>query len=485
MKKKLGIRTKFFLEVGAIIAVCLIGIAFVNSQLMERVYIWNIERTFKNIATDIENSVGNYQAMLYDYEVSENVSIDLYDDTDNYIYEGKTTYLSGDKINIESRKTNDDGSYFNVVFAEGSTSRYIIYGKSFRNGYHIEISTEINPLQESASLSTTVTTAISVLALGVALIFIYDYSRRFTKPLIQMNEVMKHIASLDFTVKTNIDRNDEIGTLAKNINTVSRSLDTALTELREKNEKLEEDIEKERQLEKMRQDFVSSASHELKTPIAIIRGYAEGLKMSASQSTPQASEYCDIIMKEADKMNELVLNMLEQSLYSTRTKPPVQGFFGLKEYVTDFLKTAEPIFSEKNITVRENIQNTNVFGDRKQLTTVLSNIVLNACSHVKDENIIEITSADEAEFVKINVFNTGSFIDDKDKDNIFTSFYRADKAHSRKEGRFGLGLSIVKSIVTNHGCDCGFVNENNGVSFWFTVKKQDNSQESEENNNEN
>lgn len=471
-KRKLGIRAKFFLEVGAIIAACLIGIAFVNSQLMESVYIWNMERTFEDIALKAERSGENYFAFLSEMESTQNVSIDLYDETDNFLYEGKSSYLSGSKINVISRKTYDDGSYFNVVCAEGSTTQYILYGKSFKNNYHIEIFTEVNPIQESASLATTVTTAITVLALILALVFIYDYSRRFTKPLIQMNEVMKKIAALDFSTKTNIDRKDEIGTLANNINTVSDSLDAALTELREKNAQLEADIEKERKLERMRQDFVSSASHELKTPIAIIRGYAEGLKMNVGEENEGSREYCDIIMKEADKMNDLVINMLEQSLYSTGTKPPEKEEFDVGEYIEDFLKSAAPIFMEKGITVNYSSESYTVFGDKKQLTTVLSNIVLNACSHATGEKRIDISVAQQGEYIKINVFNTGSFIAEKDKDSIFTSFYRADKAHSRKEGRFGLGLSIVKSIVTNHGCDCGFQNEENGVTFWYTVEKK-------------
>lgn len=470
-KRKLGIRAKFFLEVGTIIAACLIGIAFVNSQLLEGVYMWNIERSFQDIAYKTERAGEDYFSFLSETEKSQNVIIDLYDATDNFLYEGKTSYLSGSKINVISRKTNNDGSYFNVVCAEGSTTQYVLYGKSFQNGYHIEISTEVNPIQENASLATSVTTAITVFALILALVFIYDYSRRFTKPLIQMNDVMKRIASLDFSVKTNIDRKDEIGTLANNINTVSDSLDAALNELREKNAQLQQDIERERQLEKMRQDFVSSASHELKTPIAIIRGYAEGLKMNVADENDSSKEYCDIIMREADKMNDLVINMLEQSLYSTGTKPPEKCEFDIKEYIEDFLKTASPIFKEKGITVDCDSCKCSVYGDRKQLTTVLSNIVLNACSHATGEKKINIYTFDNGDHIKINVFNTGSHIDDKDKDNIFTSFYRADKAHSRKEGRFGLGLSIVKSIVTNHGCDCGFQNEDNGVTFWFTVEK--------------
>ena len=211
-------------------------------------------------------------------------------------------------------------------------------------------------------------------------------------------------------------------------------------------------------------------SHELKTPIAIIRGYAEGLKMNLEESDKSALEYCDIIMRESDKMNELVLNMLEQSLYSSGSKMPEEEVFSVDGYIRDFLKSATPIFEEKGIIVKYDGTDAVVFADKKQMTTVLSNIVLNACSHAKNEKIIEISAEKNHNFIKLNVFNTGSYIDEKDKDNIFTSFYRADKAHSRKEGRFGLGLSIVKSITQNHGCECGFENKENGVTFWFTMK---------------
>ena len=469
-RRKLGIRARFFLEVGAIMAVCLIGISIVNSQLLESVYIWNVERSLRSMAQQAETSGDGYFYLLSEFEQEQGVSIDLYDQNDNYLYEGSGSFVSGNKLNIISRKENDDGSYFNVVSAEGSSTQYILYGKTFDNGYHIEITTQKDPIQENASIATRVTTTITVFTLVLALVFIFDYSRRFTKPLIQMNEVMEKIANLDFSTKTNIERKDEIGTLSRNINKVSDSLDNALTELREKNAQLEADIEKERQLERMRQEFVSSASHELKTPKAIIRGYAEGLKMNLEESDKSALEYCDIIMRESDKMNELVLNMLEQSLYSSGSKMPEEEVFSVDGYIRDFLKSATPIFEEKGIIVKYDGTDAVVFADKKQMTTVLSNIVLNACSHAKNEKIIEISAEKNHNFIKLNVFNTGSYIDEKDKDNIFTSFYRADKAHSRKEGRFGLGLSIVKSITQNHGCECGFENKENGVTFWFTMK---------------
>ena len=471
MKRKgLGIRAKVFLEIGAIIAVCLVGISIANSQLLESVYIWNVERSLSTMAQNAENAEDDYYFLLSDYENKQGVSIDLYDQEDNYLYEGTGNFISANKLNIISRTQNEDGSYFNVVAEEGSTTQYIVFGKDFENGYHIEITAQKDPIRENANLATSVTTTITVLALILALVFISAYSKHFTKPLIQMSEVANKIANLDFSAKCKINRGDEIGALAENINVVSDSLNTALTELREKNEQLMEDIEKERRIEQMRADFISAASHELKTPIAIIRGYAEGLKMNVSEENESACEYCDIIMRESDRMNVLVLNMLEQSLYSSGVKKPDMAEFNVNEFIQDLLKTITPIFEEKGVSANY-VKNENLtaFADKTQMTTVLSNIVLNACSHASGEKIIEITVEEVDNRIKVNVFNTGSRVEDKDKDGIFTSFYRADKAHSRAEGRFGLGLAIVKSIVENHNCDSGFENKENGVTFWFTM----------------
>ncbi len=468
--KGLGIRAKVFLEIGAIIAVCLVGISIANSQLLESVYIWNVERSLAMMAQNAENAEGDYFPLLSEYELKENVSIDLYDNRDNYLYEGTGSFLSSNKLNVISRTQNEDGSYFNVVAEEGSTTQYIVFGKDFENGYHIEITAQKDPIQENANLATGVTTTLTVLALVLALVFISVYSKHFTKPLIQMSEVANRIANLDFSAKCEINRGDEIGTLADNINVVSDSLNTALSELREKNEQLMEDIEKERRIEQMRADFISAASHELKTPIAIIRGYAEGLKMNVSEENESASEYCDIIMRESDRMNVLVLNMLEQSLYSSGMKKPDMIEFEVSEFIEDLIKTVTPIFEEKGVSANYiKTENLTAFADKAQMTTVLSNIVLNACSHASGEKRIEITTEKTDNKIKVNVFNTGSRVEDKDKDGIFTSFYRADKAHSRAEGRFGLGLSIVKSITENHNCTCGFENKENGVTFWFTM----------------
>lgn len=473
MKKKLGIRFRVFLEVGAIFVVSLIALIVVNSQLLDNVYLWNEELSLKQMAQEAEEHIGDYQSLLREFEVKNGVSIDLYDNNDNYVYEGSGRFVSGNKLIVVSRAENEDGSYFNILQEENSSTQYILYGKDFSNGYHIEITSQKDVIQENASIATRVTTLIAVVAMLLALIYISGYAKRFTKPIIKITETANKMSNLDFSQKCEINRKDEIGILADSINKLSASLDTALTELKTTNEQLVSDIEKERKLEKMRQDFVSSASHELKTPIAIIRGYAEGLKINVDEEDTAMQEYCDIIMNEADKMNSLVLSLLEASLYSSGMKTLNKEDFELNEFIKEYMKAAKPIFEEKEITAKfiEPETKLMVFADKSQIERVLSNYISNACSHTKNEKEIIVSVEDSGEKYKVSVYNSGSFIDDKDKDNIFNSFYRADKAHSRKEGRFGLGLSIVKSIMDMHKCECGFTNKENGVEFWFQVEK--------------
>ncbi len=473
MKKKLGIRFRVFLEVGAIFVVSLIALIVVNSQLLDDVYLWNEELSLKQMAQEAEDHIGDYQNLLREFEVKNGVSIDLYDNNDNYIYEGSGRFVSGNKLIVVSRTENEDGSYFNILQEENSITQYILYGKDFSNGYHIEITSQKDVIQENASIATQVTTVIAVVAMLLALIYISGYAKRFTKPIIKITETANKMSNLDFSQKCEINRKDEIGVLADSINKLSSSLDTALTELKATNEQLVRDIEKERKLEKMRQDFVSSASHELKTPIAIIRGYAEGLKINVDEEDTAMQEYCDIIMNEADKMNSLVLSLLEASLYSSGMKALNKEEFELNEFIKEYMKAAKPIFEEKEINAKFIDSETPlmVFADKSQIERVLSNYISNACSHTKNEKEIIVSVEASGEKYKVSVYNSGSFIDDKDKDNIFNSFYRADKAHSRKEGRFGLGLSIVKSIMDMHKCECGFTNKENGVEFWFEIEK--------------
>ena len=256
---------------------------------------------------------------------------------------------------------------------------------------------------------------------------------------------------------------------------LSESLDRTLRDLQEKNERLLAEIEHERQLETMRKEFVSNASHELKTPIAIVQGYAEGLKLGIKSNASSAEDYCDVIIEETHKMNRLVNHMLELSKYEAgayRLEPRV---FSLHDFIAESTGSYAILAEEKGVRMNVEVP-PELYGyaDPEKLEMVLHNFLSNALSHAEGEKRVEITAAETEGRCRVTVFNTGRPIEEDELSNIWQSFYRADKARSRSQGRFGLGLSICKAILELHGAPYGVENRENGVAFYFEIEKAKN-----------
>ena len=238
--------------------------------------------------------------------------------------------------------------------------------------------------------------------------------------------------------------------------------------------KLTEDIERERRIDKMRKEFISSVSHELKTPIALIQGYAEGLKLNVNEDEENRNFYCDVIMDEAGKMNRLVKDLLDLSQIEA-------GYFRLEKTVFDIsflvdhvLDKYRPILLEKGLKVDvEKKENVAVNGDIVRIEQVLVNLLNNAINHVDDSKLIKITVTTRNEKIRVSVYNSGKTIPEESLDKIWTSFYKVDKARTRAYGGTGLGLSVVRAILELHRNAFGVENHINGVTFWFEVDRAD------------
>ena len=476
-KSRLGIRSRLFLQVAFIMSLCIAMLLFFNSRYLESVYLWNSRRGVAAMVNSIEslpNLELTYYSSLPAYELDRNVTIELYNTEDALIYrsEGAVDY-SNKKINIISREEDARSkSYYTVLQEEGSAVQYTLYGRTLSNGYLIEVTSLLSPMTQSAHIATRFTAALAILGLLTSLVFISVFARRFTKPLIEMNNITGEMAALRFSRKCSTGRHDELGALADNINLLSDTLDSTLRQLNEKNESLAQDIERERRLDAARREFISSVSHELKTPISIIRGYAEGLQSLPRDASDITADYCGIIVSEADRMNELVLQLLELTMYESGGYALKPESFELYALVNDYLNACAIKLNDNGITaVNEISPGTMCFADKQKLYTVINNDVSNAISHTGGEMLIRIYSEDAEDCLRISVFNSGSSIDPQDSENLFLSFYRGDKSHSRTEGRFGLGLSIVRAIANLHGTLCGCRNAQGGAEFWFDVKK--------------
>jgi signal transduction histidine kinase len=378
------------------------------------------------------------------------------------------------RVSVEERQEKSDGSYFEIRQAKKNEKQYIVYYKPLENGNEIEMFSRKDIIDENVRTAMTFMGYTAIIAVAVTLAVIFLYSGRFTRPLIKMSEVTKRMAKLDFSQKVRTKQNDEIGKLGNSINELSDSLNDALQDLNEKNKRLLDEVEQEKKLDRIRKSFVSNVSHELKTPIAIIQGYSEGLKLMTPEENSAAGEYCDVIMKETEKMNELVLQLLELSSLEAGGNQLNEEAFNISEFVDGYFRSMKIVFEEKQISTEVEVLPELIgYGDRIKLNMVLNNYVSNAISHIGGDRIIRVNAEDRGECVRLYVFNTGEHIKDDDINNIWQSFYRADKSRSRKQGRFGLGLSIVSAICNLHSTEYGVENTDGGVRFFFDIKKSD------------
>jgi signal transduction histidine kinase len=299
------------------------------------------------------------------------------------------------------------------------------------------------------------------------------YSKMIAKPLVKINRSATKMANLDFSEKCTVRTQDEIGNVAASLNFLSENLDNALTSLRNANAKLEQDIEKERNLEKMRKEFVASVSHELKTPITLIDGYAVGLKDDVFEGK-EKDFYLDVIIDEARKMGHLVTDMLDLSQLESGNFKLILEEFNLKELIIFTLKKYETLITEKLARIETSlIDNVRVNADWGRMEQVFTNFITNALRHVNENGTISVSMIDKGEYISVEVENTGSHMPEEEMDKIWDKFYKLDKSRNRKLGGTGIGLSIVKNILTLHGYSYGVCNTVDGVKFYFDVPKME------------
>lgn len=473
------------------ISVSIISVAYYS--LPDWVYYLNPAVRLYFAVDEIESAYGlsNFTDVLKDVEKGYDSNIEIYDKNGRFIYSSLDQDSSRLPLDISKADTVDSKYKLTYKTSQGAVSTgdkgflikvydsgnidvdFLVCYFHFSGGERIEVCMQVSQVMSTTKIDFIVAFVFLISALFIGFIILIFYLRRFSKPIDNMCVITDRMSCLDFSQKLPPTKLTEMTQLSENINTLSDVLDKALNDLSEKNEKLKQDIENERTIDNLRQIFVSGISHELKTPIAIIQGYAEGAKMFfEAGNTEAALEYCDIIANESVRMNNMVMRLLEITKYDSGAYEPQRENFSLKELVDEWYVRNSAILSEKEITAENAVEEEFTGnGDTIILASVLNNYLSNAVSHIAGAKKIVCRAEDMGESYRLYVFNTGENIEEKHLDKIWNSFYRVDKAMSRSQGRFGLGLAIVASIQRLHGEAYGVENRENGVEFWFDIKK--------------
>lgn len=381
-------------------------------------------------------------------------------------------YLLGrNQVKGEVLETSENYQIYSAKDVMGN-GEYIEMWGYLNNGNAFILRSPLESIRESVTLSNEFLIYITLIMVCIGSIFVWYFTKRITNPILELTKLSERMANLDFEAKYVSGGKNEIGLLGANFNTMSEKLEQTVSELKNANYELQKDIEKKEKIETMRTEFIGNVSHELKTPIALIQGYAEGLKEGISDDPESRAFYCDVIMDEANKMNQLVKNLLTLNQLEFGEDEIVFERFNIVELILGIIQSNEILIQQKETEIRfQSDEAIYVWADEFKVEQVFRNYFSNALNHVDNEKVIDIRIVpnETKEKVRISVFNTGKQIPTEDIDQIWSKFYKVDKARTREYGGHGIGLSIVKAIMESFQQDYGVVNYENGVAFWFEL----------------
>lgn len=340
----------------------------------------------------------------------------------------------------------------------------------FNTGCYFLVRIPMESIRDSVRTANEFLGYFLVISLFVSLLVIPWIVRKVTNPLQELTELSKRMADLDFDVRYTSGGKNEIGQLGECFNRMSEILEETISELKTANNQLQSDIEEKIQIDEMRKEFLSNVSHELKTPIALIQGYAEGLKECINDDAESRDFYCDVIMDEAAKMNHMVKQLLSLNQLESGKDAVTFERFDLVKLARGIVQSSALLAEQKGAHILfEETQPCMVWADEFKTEEVVTNFVSNALNHVDFEKMIEIKIQKAESKVRLSVFNTGVPIPEEDLDKIWIKFYKVDKARTREYGGSGIGLSIVKAIMDSMHQKFGVKNYENGVEFWFEL----------------
>lgn len=336
---------------------------------------------------------------------------------------------------------------------------------------NMELLFSVTSLQEISEANSALQMFFVYAGLGGALLIVmlsFVLSRMVTKPLIALDESAKRMSNLDFTDIAPLERSDEFGSLSDSLHVLSYKLDTTLSELNQANEKLLEDVENREHMERLQQQFFSNASHELKTPLSIIKSYAEGIRDGVNRD--KQDYYLDVIVEESEKMETLLQDMLYLFKLDSGTVKLKKRWFTLSDKIEEVVsRLAYPMRDKSLDAVIIPTDESPVYADVERIEQVIYNLMVNAIKYAAPGSPITIRITGSAAGAFFSIENQGLPIPEGLQSRLWERFYRLEDSRSRETGGTGLGLSIVKLILDLHGFTYGVDNTAEGVRFYVSL----------------
>ena len=473
-----------------LVASLLLILLVINVRFLEPYYISNKETAFVHMYDELkaaieENTVEDKDVsdILRQLAEKNNISFLVVDEVNSRVVTNVhdmdmlEKQLMGYRLNQAQKNSKILETTEDYSLAQSkdpwNDNEYIEMWGRFAQGSQFLIRSPLESIKESAAISNRFLIYIGCITLLVCIALVWYFSKKLTEPILELAALSDKMADLDFDAKYTSGGSNEIGELGANFNRMSEKLESTISKLEQANNSWQKDIERKEKLEQMRSEFMGNVSHELKTPIALIQGYAEGLKEGISDDPESREFYCDVIMDEAAKMNEMVKNLMTLNQLEFGDEELEFERFNLTEVIKGVLQSTEILAQQKEANVIFCQQSpVYVWADEFKVEQVVRNYISNAYNHLDGERVVEVKILVAEGKAKVTVFNTGAPVPEDSIAHIWDKFYKVDKAHTREYGGNGIGLSIVKAIMESFRQRYGVNNYDNGVEFWFELDVQ-------------
>lgn len=485
-----SVKVKLFLTLSTTVLLIILFLIIVNNFALEKFYLYKKQNTLKSVYESLndyyktpgqDNDLQTELEKLsiknnFDILIKDNNGINLYTTNKNF----STVIGSINDIldKVQGGKELESNDNFTIKKQRDSKNglSYMMLSGKLENGYFLYIRIPLNSIQDSVSISNNFLLMMAGFTILIASIMVTIVSRKFTEPILELNNIAKKMSNLDFSQKYKVtNARDEINNLGRSINTMSDKLERTIKQLRSSNIELERDIEEKSKIDEMRKTFISDVSHELKTPIALIQGYSEGLLENVNNDEESRKFYAEVILDETNKMDKLVKQLLELMKLEYGKREFNNKEFNIVELEKEVIRKTNVMIEEKQAEIKfDENEDIRVFADDFYIEQVLTNYLTNAIKNVKEmygEKYIKISNEinKEEQKVCIKVFNTGEQISEENLNRIWNRFYKADESRHREDGGTGIGLAFVKAIMSNYDNKYGVKNLENGVEFYFEL----------------